>query len=150
LQLQNEKARPKCSPIQKILQSISKEMFKNNVTLHLPNEDSAPESNSNSTPSAVPRTSGNVISISAFAIFHYLRSLDCHCYFHFCSSLFQVVGSCRDWPVCCDAMFPLPSLCLVGGRGHVAAVPGPVGVDELARSRQQLVRVRAEVVALRL
>lgn len=38
----------------------------------------------------------------------------------------------------------------VGGGGHVAPGAGPVGVHELAGRRQQLVRVRAEVVALRL
>ena len=38
----------------------------------------------------------------------------------------------------------------VGGGGHVAPRAGPVGVHELAGRRQQLVRVRPEVVALRL
>ena len=38
----------------------------------------------------------------------------------------------------------------VGGGGHVAPRASPVGVHELAGRRQQLVRVRAEVVALRL
>ena len=39
---------------------------------------------------------------------------------------------------------------VVGGGGHVPAVAGPVGVVEGAGVRQQLVRVRPEVVTLRL
>ncbi len=39
---------------------------------------------------------------------------------------------------------------LVGGGGHVASVTRPVGVHERARVVEALVRVRAEVIALRL
>ena len=42
------------------------------------------------------------------------------------------------------------SLGIVGGRGHVATAAGPVGVHESARIGEQLVCVRAKVVALRL
>lgn len=39
---------------------------------------------------------------------------------------------------------------LVSGRSHIAALPSPVSVYKLARFRQQLIRVRAEIVTLSL
>lgn len=42
------------------------------------------------------------------------------------------------------------SLVVVSGSGNITAVAGPVGVHKLARLRYKLVRVRAEVITLRL
>ena len=39
---------------------------------------------------------------------------------------------------------------IVGGRGHIASMAGPVGVDEFARLCEKLIGVGTKVVALSL
>ena len=85
------------------------------------------------------------MSVCLSPVFHFDQKVFDHknIYFAFYNLSLHLVHYSRggaDWV----------SLGGVGGGGHVAPRAGPVGVHELAGRRQQLVRVRAEVIALRL